>query len=95
VGRDLVVVVLAEMSEVRTAKTASRSVLGVMNEFKFLAEVETQFVDEHDRLSLSLRLAETRVARSPNATSAPTASLLPSWALTGEIVSLFRLSKKL
>ena len=59
VGRDFVEVEFAEMNEVRTAKTASRSVLGVMNEFKFLAEVETQFVNEHDLLSLSLRLAET------------------------------------
>ncbi len=59
VGRDYVELELAEMNEVRTAKTASRSVLGVMNEFKFLAEVETQFVNEHDLLSLSLRLAET------------------------------------
>lgn len=59
VGRDFVEVEVAEMNEVRTAKTASRSILGVMNEFKFLAEVETQFVDEHDLLSLSLRLAET------------------------------------
>ena len=58
-SRDFVEVELSEMNEVRTAKTASRSVLGVMNEFKFLAEVETQFVDDHDLLSLSLRLAET------------------------------------
>jgi hypothetical protein len=47
------------MNVVRTAKTASRSVLGVMNEFKYLAEVETQLEDDHDLLSLSLRLAET------------------------------------
>ena len=59
VSRDFVEAEFAEMSEIRTAKTANRSVLGVMNEFKFLAEVETQFVDEHDLLSLSLRLAET------------------------------------
>ena len=49
----------ASRARFRTAKTASRSVLGVMNEFKFLAEVEAQFVDEQDLLSLSLRLAET------------------------------------
>lgn len=59
VSRDFVEAEFAKMSEIRTAKTANRSVLGVMNEFKFLAEVETQFVDEHDLLSLSLRLAET------------------------------------
>jgi hypothetical protein len=59
VGRDFVEVELAEMIAVRAAGTASRSVLGVMNEFEFLAEVESQFVGEHDLLSLSLRSTET------------------------------------
>ena len=36
------------MSEVRTAKTASRSVLGVMNEFTFLAEVEIVMIPDTD-----------------------------------------------
>jgi hypothetical protein len=49
----------AEMREIRTAKTTSRSVLGVMNEFKFLAEAYIQLDDEHDLLVLALRLAET------------------------------------
>lgn len=59
VTREFVEAELAEMNSVFTAKTASRSVLGVMNEFKFLVEFETQFVDAHDLLSLSMRLAET------------------------------------
>lgn len=54
------------MNEVRTAETVSRSVLGVMNKFKYLAEVETQLDDDHDLLLLSLRLAETRSALQPH-----------------------------
>lgn len=57
--RDFVEAELAEMSVVRTAKTASRSVLGVMNEFTFLAEVHTEDDADPDLLALSLRLAET------------------------------------
>jgi hypothetical protein len=59
VGRSVVESELAEMSEVRTAKTASRSVLGVMNEFKYLADVYAEVDDETDLMALSLRLAET------------------------------------
>lgn len=59
VARGFVETELAEMNEVRTAKTASRSVLGVMNEFKFLAEVHAEHDADVDLLSLSLRLAET------------------------------------
>ena len=50
---------LAEMEQVRVAKTASRSVLGVMNEFKYLAEVYARVDRETDLMALSLRLAET------------------------------------
>lgn len=59
VPRDFVEAELAEMNEVRTAKTASRSVLGVMNEFKFLAAVHAEHEADVDLFSLSLRLAET------------------------------------
>jgi hypothetical protein len=48
-----------EMGDIRVAKTASRSVLGVMNEFKYLAEVYAKVDGETDLLTLSLRLAET------------------------------------
>jgi Domain of unknown function (DUF6933) len=41
------------------AKTASRSVVGVMNEFKYLAEVSANLDEESDLLALSMRLAET------------------------------------
>jgi hypothetical protein len=45
------------MDEVRLAKTASRSVIGIMNEFTYLAEAWRQ--DEPDLLALAVRLAAT------------------------------------
>jgi hypothetical protein len=48
---------LQEMDEVRLAKTASRSVIGIMNEFTYLAEAWRQ--DEPDLLALAVRLAAT------------------------------------
>ena len=47
------------MDQIRVAKTASRSVLGVMNDFKYLAEVHAKLDGETDLMALSLRLAET------------------------------------
>jgi uncharacterized protein DUF6933 len=67
-----------EMDDIRVAKTASRSVFGVMNEFKYLAEVYSKVDGETDLLTLSLRLAETPCGRFTSGTSAPTASLQPS-----------------
>jgi hypothetical protein len=43
----------------RLAKTASRSVLCVMNEFAYLADVYDKLDGESDLLALSMRLAET------------------------------------
>ena len=45
----------AAMADVRLSKTASRSVLGVMNEFRFLADVY-RHDGETDLLALSMRL---------------------------------------
>jgi hypothetical protein len=47
------------MKPCRLARTASRSVLGVMNEFRYLADVYVKLDGETDPLSLSLRLAMT------------------------------------
>ncbi len=48
---------LQEMGQVRLAKTASRSVVGIMNEFSYLAGAWRQ--DEPDLLALAVRLAAT------------------------------------
>lgn len=47
------------MRDCRTAKTANRSVLGVMNEFTHLAEAYRDTEPGHDLLDLALRLATT------------------------------------
>lgn len=47
------------MRDCRTAKTANRSVLGVMNEFTHLAEAYRDTGPGHDLLDLALRLATT------------------------------------
>lgn len=49
----------AEMNEGRYARTASRSVLGIMNEFSYLAEAHRASRGEVDLVSLALRLSET------------------------------------
>jgi hypothetical protein len=48
-----------EMTEVRLAPTANRSVVGVMNEFTFLADAHRDRGVPLDLLGLSLRLAGT------------------------------------
>lgn len=48
-----------EMRESRLAKTANRSVVGMMNEFTYLAEVYAQDRDTPALLELSLRLSGT------------------------------------
>jgi len=53
---------LAEMAPCRLVKPASRNVLGVMNEFRFLADTHVKRDDETDPMSLSLRLAMTPCA---------------------------------
>lgn len=49
----------AEMGQVRLAKTSNRSVVGIMNEFVFLAEAHIDSRIQPDLLDLSLRLART------------------------------------
>jgi hypothetical protein len=50
---------IGSMADVRYAKTANRSVLGVMNEFAFLAEGYRDRNGLIDPLALSLELAQT------------------------------------
>jgi len=50
---------MAAMTEVAFAKTANRSVLGIMNEFSFLAEGYRDYLETADLLTLSMRLADT------------------------------------
>ena len=50
---------LAEMLPCRFAKTTSRSLLSVIDEFRFLADAYIKLGDETDPMSLSLRSAET------------------------------------
>lgn len=50
---------LAQMTEARYTKTANRSVVGVMNQFAFQAEVYREYLETDELLMLSLRLAET------------------------------------
>jgi hypothetical protein len=48
---------VAAMSEVQYAKTSNRSVLGIMNQFSYLAEGYRDYLETSNRLELSLKLA--------------------------------------
>lgn len=50
---------LTLMNEVQYAKTANRSVVGIMHEFSFLAEGYRDHLNTKDLLTLSLKLSET------------------------------------
>jgi hypothetical protein len=50
---------LAQMDEVQYAKTSNRSVVGIMNQFTYLAEGYREDLETQDLLALSLRLSET------------------------------------
>ncbi len=50
---------LTQMNEVQYAKTSNRSVVGIMNQFSYLAEGYREYLETKDLLALSLRLAET------------------------------------
>jgi hypothetical protein len=56
---DFITAERAEMGQVRLAKTSNRSVVGIMNEFTFLAEAHTDLSTRQDLLKLSIRLAGT------------------------------------
>ena len=50
---------LAQMNEVQFAKTSNRSVVGIMNQFTYLAEGYREYLETKDLLTLSIRLSET------------------------------------
>ena len=50
---------LAQMNEVQYAKTSNRSVVGIMNQFSYLAEGYREYLETKDLLALSIRLSET------------------------------------
>ena len=49
----------AQMNEVQYAKTSNRSVVGIMNQFSYLAEGYREYLETKDLLALSIRLSET------------------------------------
>lgn len=59
VNQEFIASELAHMTEVRFAKTANRSVLGMMNQFSFLAEGYRDYLETDDLLTLSMKLADT------------------------------------
>jgi hypothetical protein len=59
VSRAFIDAELAQMGEVSYAKTANRSVLGVMNMFEFHAQGYRDYFDMTDVLALSLKLSIT------------------------------------
>jgi hypothetical protein len=71
---------LAEMEHHVLAKTTDRSVVGMLNEFAFLADAWRDQDGGTDLLGLSLRLARLPAARSTAVTSARTESSMPGCA---------------
>jgi type I restriction-modification system DNA methylase subunit len=59
IGRTAIDRETTAMAEVAFAKTANRSVLGVMNEFAFIAEIYRERMEPLDLSTLSMRLADT------------------------------------
>jgi len=59
VPEDFIECETAEMSEGRYAKTESRRLLGIMNEFRYLAEAHRASRGEEDLVTLALPLSET------------------------------------
>ena len=59
VNRAVVEREIAAMADVAFTKTANRSVVGIMNEFSFLAEGYRGYLETADLMILSMRLADT------------------------------------
>jgi len=67
---------VVEMSQHRLAKTASRSVVGTMNDFAFLAVVHRDHGEATDLVGLSLRLAHTPCGPLSGSTGFPDLEVL-------------------
>lgn len=59
IGLDFIVSELANLNEARFAKTANRSIVGIMNQFAYLAEGYRDYLETDDLLALSVKLSET------------------------------------
>lgn len=57
VNQEFITAELAQMTKAQFAKTANRSVVGVMNQFAYLAEGYREYLEPHDLMTLSLKLA--------------------------------------
>jgi hypothetical protein len=69
VQADFIAAEVAAMSECVTAKTSNRSVLGIVKEFVFEAEVRRDYHEDNDLLSLAMKLSRTRRAVRSGTTS--------------------------
>jgi len=54
---------LSQMTEFRYAKTANRSLVGMLNQFMYLAEGYRDYLESVDLLALSMKLSETPCSR--------------------------------
>jgi hypothetical protein len=59
IHEDFIAAEITAMFECLVAKTANRSVLGIMREFVFEAEVYRDYLGDNDLLSLAMRLSRT------------------------------------
>jgi hypothetical protein len=59
VDAGFIVAQVAAMGQVQCIKTSNRSVLGIMNQFSYLAEDYREYLETDDLLELSLKLANT------------------------------------
>ena len=59
IAQDFIDNELAQMSDVQFAKTLNRSIVGIMNQFSYLAEGYRDYLETNDLLALSLKLSET------------------------------------
>ena len=77
---------IAAMADVRFAKTASRSVVGIMNEFKYLAEAYRDYRGIDDLVTLAVELSQTPCSPLYSSHGSPDReldALVAAWSETG------------